>query len=43
MLQDKFLDLVNLVFTTLGTLLILNFAKQTDDFVMGGPAPSSTK
>ena len=41
--QDKFLDLVNLVLTTIWYTSSSQFCQQTDDFVMGGPASSTAE
>ena len=40
--QDKFLDLVNLVFTTTWHTFNSQFYQQTDGVAMGGPASSTT-
>ena len=40
--QDKFLDLVNLVFTSAWYTFNSQFSQQTDDFAMVEPASSTT-
>ena len=40
--QDKFLNLINLVLTSIWYIFDIQFYQQTDDVAMGGP-PSSTK
>ena len=40
--QDKFLDLVNLVLTTIWYNFNSQFYQQTDGVAMGGPASSTT-
>ena len=40
--QDKFLDLFNLVLTTISDTFVSNFSQQTDGVAIGGLASSNT-